>query len=94
MGGGVKGAYPLGLRLAAVIQIAVLGCFALIVLSRAGMIVGHPLLGARWPAWGVAGLLGVSLVLNIITPSPLERLIWSPVALGLFVTAVRVAVAR
>ena len=39
-------------------------------------------------------LLAVGVVLNLITPSPLERLIWAPVALVLFLTSLRVALAR
>ena len=48
----------------------------------------------RWPAWLVTGLLAVGVVLNLITPSGMERLIWAPVAVLLFLFSLRVATSR
>jgi hypothetical protein len=94
MGGGAPGVYPVSMRLAAGVQCLVLAAFAVIVLSRAGLAFARwrPLAGRA--VWGVVGLLGVSLVLNLITPSALERMIWAPVALALFLSALRVASRR
>ena len=46
---------------------------------------------AKWPN---GARVAVSVVLNLITPSPIERMIWAPVAAGLFACALRVALAR
>jgi hypothetical protein len=94
MGGAFPGTYPPAMRVAALIQIAILGSVALVVLARAGLVLptwGRP---SRWLVWVVVGLLGVGVVLNLITPSPLERLLWGPVAAVLFAAALRVALSR
>ena len=94
MGGGSPGKYPFEMRVAAVAQIILLGALALIILSRAGLALPGWKRFAGPAAWGVVALLGVSLILNLITPSSLERLIWAPVVLGLVLSAVRVASSR
>jgi hypothetical protein len=91
MGGGSPGVYPATMRLAAVVQSMVLAGLALIILSRAGVALASWRTVSNWAAWAVVVLLGMSVVLNLITPSPLERLIWAPVAIALFLTALRVA---
>ena len=77
MGGAFPGAYPPPMRAAALVQIGVLLAMALIVLSRAGLAL--PALGAvsKVLVWGVVVLAGAAVVLNLITPSPMERLIWA-----------------
>lgn len=94
MGGAFPGVMPAPLRVAALVQIGVLAAVALVVLSRAGLVLPRWRRTSRWLTWVVVALLGVSTVLNLITPSPMERLIWAPVAATLFVTALRVALAR
>ena len=42
-------------------------------------------------AWIVVGLLALGVVLNLITPSGMERLIWAPVTILMFLCALRVA---
>ena len=94
MGGAFPGAYPPALRLAAVAQVVVLALLAMVISSRAGLAL-PALRGASRPlSWGIVALLGLSLLLNLITPSGLERLMWAPVALSLFLTALRVAASR
>jgi hypothetical protein len=90
MGGAFPGVYPPPMRGAAVVQAAILGGVALIVLVRAGIVWRGRL---RWPAWLVTGLLAVGVVLNLITPSGMERLIWGPVSLAMFLCSLRVAAA-
>ena len=94
MGGAFPGVMPTPMRVAAAVQIAVLAVIALVVLSRAGLALPGLRRTSRWLIWVVAALLGVGVVLNLITPSPMERLIWAPVAVLLFLSALRVAVAR
>lgn len=94
MGGAVDGAFPPALRIAAVIQAAILVGFALVVLCRAGVVLSSWRGASRWLIWVVVALLAAASVLNLITPSAAERAIWAPVAVTLFITCVRVALAR
>jgi len=94
MGGAFPGAYPPAMRVAALAQMAVIGGFALIVLVRAGLALPRWQAPARWAVWVVVVLMGVGVVLNLITPSGMERLIWAPVVTLLFLAGLRVALAR
>ena len=94
MGGAFPGTYPPAMRVAALVQIVLLGGFALIVFVRAGLALPRWQAAARWGVWVVVVLLGVGVVLNLITPSGMERLIWAPVVTLLFLAGLRVALAR
>ena len=94
MGGAFPGTYPPPMRVAALAQGVILGGVALIVLARAGLVLSGWRRASRWLAWVVVGLLGVGVVLNLITPSGMERLIWAPVAILMFLCGLRVAVSR
>jgi len=94
MGGSHPGTYPPELRLAAVAQMTVLLLFAVLILSRAGVVLPAWRRVSRWLSWLVVGIMAASLALNLATPSPAERLIWAPVALVLLLTSLRVAVGR
>jgi len=94
MGGAFPGVMPTPMRVAAVVQAAVLLGVGLVVLSRAGLVLPGWRPVSRRLIWVVSVLLGVSLVLNLITPSAMERLIWAPVVAVLFLTSLRVALAR
>lgn len=94
MGGASPGVFPPALRAAAVVQAALLGGMAAVLLARADVVrvsVGRAL-GPL--AWAVAAISLVSLVLNWITPSAGERMIWGPVTLVLAACALRVAAGR
>jgi hypothetical protein len=93
MGGAFPGAYPPVMRVAAVVQAMVLVLIAAIVLSRAGVMLPAWRRAARWLCWPLVAFLGVGVVLNLITPSGVERLIWAPVVTLLFACALRVAAA-
>jgi hypothetical protein len=41
--------------------------------------------------WAIVGLNALALIMNSITPSKKERMIWAPVALVLLATSVAVA---
>jgi hypothetical protein len=94
MGGAFPGAMPPAMRVTALMQIVFLTLVALVILSRAGLILPAWRAASRSLAWAIVVLLAVSAVLNLITPSPLERMIWAPVAIALFLTALRVAMSR
>jgi hypothetical protein len=94
MGGAFPGAYPPAMRLAALLQAIVLAGVGVIVLSRAGLVLSGWGALSRRLIWAVVGLLVLALVLNLITPSATERMIWAPVVFALLVTSLRVALAR
>jgi hypothetical protein len=94
MGGAFPGVYPPAMRIAALVQIAVLALIALVVLARAGLVPPRWSPAAGILVWIVVGLLGVGVVLNLISPSPIERLIWAPVTVLLLLSTLRVALSR
>lgn len=94
MGGAFPGSYPPAMRVAALVQMAVLAAVVLVVWAHAGLALPRWRAVSRWLTWAIVGLLGVGVVLNLITPSPMERLIWTPVALGLLLSSLRVALGR
>lgn len=94
MGGAFPGVLPAALRIAAVVQIGLLVLTGLVVLSRAGVLLSRWAKASRALCWVVVVLTGVGLFLNLITPSPLERMIWAPVAGLLFLASLRVALSR
>jgi hypothetical protein len=91
MGGAFPGVYPPGLRVAAFLQIAVLAGIALVVLSRVNLALPAWHATSRWLIWVIVALAAIGVLLNLITPSATERLIWGPVTIVLFITALRTA---
>jgi hypothetical protein len=91
MGGAFPGQFPLALRIAALAQAALIVGMAVIVLSRAGLVLPGWSGVTRWLVWLVVAFAAVSLVLNLITPSAGERAIWAPVALLLLASSTVVA---
>lgn len=92
MGGAFPGQFPPELRVAAIVQAVILAVFILVVLARAGLALPRWSRASRWLIWLVVAFSGLSLVLNLITPSGGERLIWAPVALIMLVSSVIVAI--
>jgi hypothetical protein len=60
---------------------------ALVVLSRAGLVLPAWHGASRWLVWIVVAVMGAGGVMNLLTPSKGERLIWAPVATLLFLAA-------
>jgi len=87
MGGAFPGQFPPALRMAALIQAALLVGLAAIVLARADLILPAWSRASRWLVWIVVAFSAVSLVLNLITPSAGERAIWVPIALLLLISS-------
>ena len=94
MGGGTKGALSSPLRLAAGLQAFLIIGFIAIVLARAGILRATQRRVLNGMSWSVTALFAVSMVLNLITPSAQERVLWFPVTLILFLAAFRVAASR
>ncbi len=94
MGGAIKGQFPPELRVAALIQAALLAGFALVILARVGVISPRWLRISRWLAWVVVAFSAVSLILNLITPSASERALWAPVTLIMLISSGAVAFAK
>ena len=91
MGGAFPGQFPPALRVAALVQAVVLLLLAGIVLARAGVALHRWRRAARWLVWLAVAFAAVSLLLNLITPSAGERMIWAPVAFFLLVSSLMVA---
>jgi hypothetical protein len=81
MGGAFPGRLPAAMRIAAVAQALLLLLLAAIVAARAGLVLPRWRVASRKLIWGVAAFLLLGALLNAITPSPWERLLWLPVVL-------------
>jgi hypothetical protein len=91
MGGAFPGRFPRRLRIAAVVQAALLALTIAIVLARAGLVLPEWSGTAAVLAWAVVAVAAVALVLNAISPSAGERRIWVPVTFVMLVTSLVVA---
>ena len=92
MGGAYPGQFPPTLRIAALVQAALIVGMAAVVMSRAGLVLAGWSRAARWLVWVVVTFVAVILLLNLITPSAGERAIWVPVALLLLASSAVVAI--
>jgi hypothetical protein len=91
MGGAFPGQFPPELRIAALVQGALIALMSLVVLARAGLILPGWSRASRRLVWVVVAFAALSLVLNLITPSASERVLWAPVALLLLVSSAVIA---
>ncbi len=94
MGGAFPGQYPPAMRVAAIFQAALMALIAGVVLSRAGVALPRWSRMSRWLVWLVVAFLAVGLVLNLLTPSATERIIWAPVTFLLLACSLMVATGR
>jgi hypothetical protein len=94
MGGAFPGQFPASMRMAAGVQSVILLLWAGIVLARADVALRAWSRAARWLVWVVVAFSAISLLLNLITPSAGERLLWAPVGFLMLVTSVVVATSR
>jgi hypothetical protein len=94
MGGAFPGQYPPVMRMGAVIQAMLLAMMATVVVARAGLALPRWSQEYRWMIWLVVGMGGLGLVLNLITPSAGERMIWVPVAFVQLVCSLAVATGK
>ena len=94
MGGAFPGRYPPAMRVAALVQALLIALMAAVVLSRAGVAFPAWSRASRRLVWVIVAFGAVGLVLNLVTPSAGERLVWAPVALLLLVFSVLVATSK
>lgn len=90
MGGSFPGRMPPAMRVAALVQGAVLAGLAVIVLSAGEVLVTGLVADLGWLAWIPVAISGIAVVLNAATPSGGERRIWLPVALVLLAASLAV----
>ena len=85
--GGASAEPALELRVSSVFAAVLWSFVGLLLLNRGGHRVPGVLPQRAVPVamWVAVGLLSVGLVMNIITPSQLERMIWAPVTFALLV---------
>jgi len=91
MGGKFPGRFSAKLRIGALMQMSLLALMALVVLTRAGLVFSEFFGLSKSVIWFVVALYVVSAILNTITPSKKERMLWSPVTIILVICAVVVA---
>jgi len=91
MGGRFPGQYPPRMRIVALLMILVLVFVAVIVLIRAGLVLEDYYAFSESAIWGVVIFGALGVIMNIITPSKKERMLWGPVAIVLFVSVIYVA---
>lgn len=81
MGGYFPGKLPLKMRIRALIQAMLLLLLSTVVLVKARIILQDFYESSTIGIWIVVGTSCVSLVMNLITKSKWERILWAPVAL-------------
>lgn len=90
--GGAHDCLPGALRIGSVVSILIYALFAIMVLERASLIAVLPSAEiARIGVWAIAGYMGLGVVMNAVSRSIPERLIMTPVAVVLCITAAIVA---
>ena len=90
MGGKYPGKYPPKMRVVAIGNMIVLSFLALIVLVKSDLLLPQLLSFSKYAIWFVAFFALVSVIMNTITKSKIER-IWAPIALIQLVTSLIVA---
>lgn len=91
MGGKFPGKYPPQLRIAALVQMGLLIFCGAVVISRAGLAWVEYAHVSRYAIWFVVVLFIISAILNNITPSKKERMLWGPVTIVLVICSFVVA---
>ncbi|WP_342561599.1 hypothetical protein NST84_18305 [Paenibacillus sp. FSL R7-0345] len=92
MGGKFPGRLPASMRVACLIQIAVLALLALIVLSKAEVILPGWQKFAESTIWFVVAFSVIASILNLITKSVREKRIWAPVSIVMLLSSLIVAI--
>jgi hypothetical protein len=90
MGGKFPGKYPPKMRVVALVNALLLFLFNLIVLTNAGIIFTSLYQFSEKLIFVVVVFFAIGSVLNIITPSKIER-VWAPIAIIQFIISLYVA---
>jgi hypothetical protein len=91
MGGRFPGRFPIKMRIAALIQAVVLLLLAIIVLTKERLILASLYPVSAIAVWVVVAFCILALIMNLLTPSKWERVIWAPVAAILVACSTAVA---
>ena len=93
--GGAEAVLSPPLRVAAAISVLVWAAAALVVLRRAGHRTWAPLPSKALPVavWVLAGYTALGILVNAISPSPIERAIWVPLTAVISALLFTVAIA-
>ena len=91
MGGKFPGKYPPKMRIVSLINSFILSLIAMVVLIKAELLLPQYKSYANVVVYFVVAFSAVATILNILTPSKIERKIWAPVATLLLVTSIIVA---
>jgi hypothetical protein len=91
MGGKFPGKYPLKMRIVSLISSFILSLIATVVLIKAELLLPQYKSYANVAVYFVVAFSAVATILNILTPSKIERKIWAPVATLLLITSIIVA---
>jgi hypothetical protein len=90
-GGKFPGQLPIKMRSVAIFSAVLLATFALIVMTRAGLILPQWQAASTILVWIVVGYCALGVITNAITPSYWERILWLPVVLMMLVCSFVVA---
>jgi hypothetical protein len=93
-GGNYPGTLPTELRVASMVQAFILLAMLFVVVIRAGIIFPALLPISKRLVWVVVAYCALGVIVNAITPSFWERIIWVPVLTICFVSSLIVAKAR
>lgn len=88
MGGKFPGVYPRQMRVAAIVMALFILLLTTIVGIRAAWFASNLFDLSRIAIWLVVAINGLGLLMNLITPSKWERIIWAPVCLVLLYCSV------
>jgi hypothetical protein len=91
LGGRWKGRLPIRVRLIPLLSIALLVFFCVVVLARADFLGRASWALVPWLIWLVVAYCLLGCIVNAITPSRLERMLWLPVVASMLATSVIVA---
>jgi hypothetical protein len=91
MGGKFPGKYPPRMRIITLLMIPILIFVAVIVLVRSGLLLEEYYDFSKTAIWAVVAFSALGAIMNTITPSKKERMLWAPVTIVLLLCASYVA---
>ena len=91
MGGKYPGKFPPAMRIAAIVQSLILIFLLLIVTAKSKIAFNDWYTFSESAIWFVVGFSSIASVLNLITPSKKERMIWGPVSIILLISSLMIA---